>query len=305
MKAVTYTDYGDPEVLHVGEADEPHPGTGQIRIAVRAAGVNPIDWKARSGVTRQVMPVSFPAIDGREAAGVVDEVGTDVTDVAAGDEVFGFSVGGAAAEYAVLDAYAAKPASMSWEEAAALPVAAETSVRVFTVLGGLGEGQTILINGAAGGVGSAAVQLARARGARVIGTASEGNHEFLRSLGAEPTTYGPGLVERVRALAPDGIDLAFDTAGQGAAPDLITLTGDPARVATIADFGAAALGVKVTGGGDFRATEALGEAAALYDAGRLQVPIAATYPFAQAAEAHRSSEQGHVRGKLVLTRDVT
>jgi NADPH:quinone reductase-like Zn-dependent oxidoreductase len=305
MKAVTYTDYGDPEVLHVGEADEPHPGTGQIRIAVRAAGVNPIDWKARSGVTRQVMPVSFPAIDGREAAGVVDEVGTDVTDVAAGDEVFGFSVGGAAAEYAVLDAYAAKPASMSWEEAAALPVAVETSVRVFTVLGGLGEGQTILINGAAGGVGSAAVQLARARGARVIGTASEGNHEFLRSLGAEPTTYGPGLVERVRALAPDGIDLAFDTAGQGAAPDLITLTGDPARVATIADFGAAALGVKVTGGGDFRATEALGEAAALYDAGRLQVPIAATYPFEQAAEAHRSSEQGHVRGKLVLTRDVT
>jgi NADPH:quinone reductase-like Zn-dependent oxidoreductase len=305
MKAVTYTDYGDPEVLHVGEADEPHPGTGQIRIAVRAAGVNPIDWKARSGVTRQVMPVSFPAIDGREAAGVVDEVGTDVTDVAAGDEVFGFSVGGAAAEYAVLDAYAAKPASMSWEEAAALPVAVETSVRVFTVLGGLGEGQTILINGAAGGVGSAAVQLARARGARVIGTASEGNHEFLRSLGAEPTTYGPGLVERVRALAPDGIDLAFDTAGQGAAPDLITLTGDPARVATIADFGAAALGVKVTGGGDFRATEALGEAAALYDAGRLQVAIAATYPFEQAAEAHRSSEQGHVRGKLVLTRDVT
>jgi NADPH:quinone reductase-like Zn-dependent oxidoreductase len=305
MKAVTYTDYGDPEVLHVGETDEPHPGTGQIRIAVRAAGVNPIDWKARSGVTRQVMPVSFPAIDGREAAGVVDEVGTDVTDVAAGDEVFGFSVGGAAAEYAVLDAYAAKPASMSWEEAAALPVAVETSVRVFTVLGGLGEGQTILINGAAGGVGSAAVQLARARGARVIGTASEGNHEFLRSLGAEPTTYGPGLVERVRALAPDGIDLAFDTAGQGAAPDLITLTGDPARVATIADFGAAALGVKVTGGGDFRATEALGEAAALYDAGRLQVAIAAAYPFEQAAEAHRSSEQGHVRGKLVLTRDVT
>src|SRR4051794_35675296 len=263
MKAVTFTDYGGPDVLHVAEAEEPHAGAGQIRIAVRAAGVNPIDWKARSGVLRDAMPVQFPAIDGREAAGVVDEVGDGVTGVAAGDEVFGFAVGGAAAEQAVLDDFARKPGSMPWEEAAGLPVAVETSVRVFTMLGGLGEGQTIVINGAAGEVGVAAVQLARARGARVIGTASERNHDFLRSLGAEPTTYGDGLVERVRALAPDGVDLAFDTAGKGGVRDLIELTGDPARVATIADFGAAGLGVKVTGGGDFRAVEALGEAASL------------------------------------------
>jgi NADPH:quinone reductase-like Zn-dependent oxidoreductase len=301
MKAVTFTEYGGPEVLQVAEVDEPHPGPGQIRVAVRAAGVNPVDWKARSGVMREVMPVSFPAIDGREAAGVVDEVGPDVTDFAVGDEVFGFAVGGAAAERAVLDDVARKPAGLSWEEAAGLPVAVETSVRVFTVLGGVGEGQTIVVNGAAGGVGVAAVQLARARGARVIGTASERNHEFLRSLGAEPTTYGDGLVERVRALAPDGVDLAFDTAGQGGVPDLITLTGDPARVATIADFGAAALGVKVTGGGDFRAVEALGEAADLAEAGRLHMPIERTFTFAQAADAHRASQEGHVRGKLVLT----
>jgi NADPH:quinone reductase-like Zn-dependent oxidoreductase len=297
---VTFTEYGGPEVLHVADVEEPHAGPGQIRIAVRAAGVNQIDWKARSGMLRDAMPVSFPAIDGREAAGVVDDVGPDITDAAIGDEVFGFTVGGAAAERAILDAFARKPADLPWEEAAGLPVAVETSVRVFTVLGGVHEGQTLVINGAAGGVGAAAVQLARARGARVIGTASERNHEFLRTLGAEPTTYGDGLAERVRALAPDGVDLAFDTAGQGGVPDLITLTGDPARVATIADFGAAALGVKVTGGGDFRAVEALGEAAALYEAGRLRLPVAQTFTFAEAGDAHRLSQDGHVRGKLVL-----
>src|SRR3954464_1918029 len=286
MRAVTFTDYGGPEVLGVADAEEPHPGPGQVPIAVRAAGVNPIDWKARSGVMRDVMPLDFPVIDGREAAGVVDEVGAGVEGVSVGDEVFGFAVAGAAAEYAVLDDFARKPAGLSWEEAAGLPVAVETSVRVFNLLGGLGSGQTIVVNGAAGGVGTAAVQLARARGARVIGTASERNHDFLRSLGAEPTTYGDGMAERIRALAPDGVDLAFDTAGKGAIPDLITLTGDPAKVATIADFGAAALGVKVTGGGDLRATEALGEAAALTEAGRLQVPVAQTFTFDRAADAH-------------------
>jgi NADPH:quinone reductase-like Zn-dependent oxidoreductase len=299
MKAVMFSDYGGPEVLQVAEADEPHAGPGQVRIAVRAAGLNPIDWKARSGMLREMMPVSFPAIDAREAAGVVDEVGPEGM-AAIGDEVFGFAVGGAAAEYAILDALAGKPAGLSWEEAAGLPVAAETSVRVFKVLGGLGAGQTLLIDGAAGGVGAVAVQMAVARGARVIGTASEGNHDFLRSLGAEPTTYGPGLVERVSALAPDGVDLAFDTAGAGGVPDLIALTGDPARVATIADFGAAALGVKVTGGGDGRAVEALAEAAELIQAGRLQLPVQQIFTFAEAAEAHRVSQDGHVRGKLIL-----
>jgi NADPH:quinone reductase-like Zn-dependent oxidoreductase len=300
MKAVTYTDYGPPEVLRVPDAEEPHAGDGQIRIAVRAAGVNPIDWKARSGVMREMMPLSFPVVDGREASGVVDDVGPGVSGVAPGDEVFGFSVGGAAAEHAVLDDYARKPADLAWEDAAALPVAAETSLRVFDVLGGLGAGQTIVINGAAGGVGTVAVQIARARGARVIGTASEGNHEFLRSLGAEPTTYGDGMVDRVRALAPGGVDLAFDTAGKGGIPDLITLTGDPARVATIADFGAAALGAKVSGGAGGRAPGALDEAARLVDSGQLHVPVQQTFTFAEAPEAHRLSEGGHVRGKLVL-----
>jgi NADPH:quinone reductase-like Zn-dependent oxidoreductase len=297
MRAVVYTEHGGPDVLHVAEVEEPHAGAGQVRVAVRAAGVNPVDWKARAGM----FPGDLPAIDGREAAGVVDEVGEGVEGVAAGDEVFGFGIGGAAAEYVLMADFARKPAGASWEEAAGLPVAVETSVRVFKVLGGLSAGQTIVIDGAAGGVGAAAVQLAKARGARVIGTASERNHEFLRSLGAEPTTYGPGLAERVRALAPDGADLGFDTAGKGGVRELIELTGDPARVASIADWGAADLGIKVTGGaGAERAVEALAEAAELIDAGRFSLPVAQTFRFAEAAEAHRVSEEGHVRGKLVL-----
>jgi NADPH:quinone reductase-like Zn-dependent oxidoreductase len=296
MRAVIYTEQGPPEVLHVAEAEEPHAGPGQVRVAVRAAGVNPIDWKVRGGM----MPTDLPKIDGREAAGVVDEVGEGVEGVSAGDEVFGLADSGGAAEYAVLSVFARKPAAASWEEAGGLPVAVETSGRVFKLLG-LSAGDTIVIDGAAGGVGSAAVQLAVARGARVIGTASERNHDFLRSLGAEPVTYGPGLAGRVRALAPDGVDLGFDTAGQGGVRELIELTGDPAKVATIADFGAGELGVIVTGGaGAERAAEALPEVAGLIDAGRFHLPVQEAFPFARAAGAHRASESGHVRGKLVL-----
>jgi NADPH:quinone reductase-like Zn-dependent oxidoreductase len=297
MKAVAFTEYGGPEVLHVADVEEPHAGPGQIRIGVRAAGVNAIDWKARSGMLREVMPASFPVIDGREAAGVVDEIGPEVSGVAIGEEVFGFAVGGAAAEYAILDDYARKPASVSWEEAAALPVAVETSVRVFTVLGGVHEGQTLVINGAAGGVGAAAVQLARVRGARVIGTASEPNHEFLRSLGAEPTTYGEGMVERVRELG--GADLAFDTAGFGALPDLIEITGSADNVVTIADYTAQQYGVRISGSGG-AGDYALAQAAELAAAGRFSLPVAQTFSFADAAEAHRVSAGGHLRGKLVL-----
>jgi NADPH:quinone reductase-like Zn-dependent oxidoreductase len=302
MKAVQFTDYGEPDVLHVADVEEPHAGAGQIRVAVKGAGVNPIDWKRRTGVMRDAMPVDFPSIPGIEVAGVVDEVGDGVTGVAVGDEVFGSSVGGASAEYAVLDQYATKPASLPWEEAAGLPLAVETSVRTLDLLG-VEPGQTVLVNGAAGGVGSAAVQFARARGARVIGTASEGNHEFLRSLGAEPTVYGDGLVERVRELAPDGVDLALDTAGKGALPDLIEITGSPDNVVTIADFTAAEHGVRITTGADGRSWQALGQAAQLYEEGKLSLPVERTFPFAEAPEAHRISQEGHVRGKLVLIPD--
>jgi NADPH:quinone reductase-like Zn-dependent oxidoreductase len=300
MKAVTYSRYGGPEVLEVTDVAAPHPGPGQIRIRVAAVGLNPVDWKARSGAMARSDAPESPVTDGRDAAGAVDELGEGVSGVQAGDELFGWATGGAAAENAVLDFWEPKPAELSFEEAAALPTAVETPVRVFSVLGGLREGQTILINGAAGGVGGMAVQLAKARGARVIGTASEPNHEYLRELGAEPTTYGEGLVERVRELAPDGVDLAFDTAGKGDIPALIELTGDPAKVATIADFSAGQLGVKVTGSSDGRHTEALHEAAELAREGRLRVTVAGVYPFSRAPDAHRESEGGHTRGKLVL-----
>ena len=201
----------------------------------------------------------------------------------------------------MLEHYAPKPAGASWAEVAGWPVAVETAVRSLNLLG-LTSGQTILVNGAAGGVGGAAVQVARARGARVIGTAGERNHEYLRTLGAEPTTYGAGLVGRVRELAPDGVDLALDAAGAGALPDLIEITGSPDNVVTIADFSAAEHGVRLSGGGGAaRAWDALAQAAELYEAGSLTIPVAQTFSLEEARDAHRMSEGGHVRGKLVLT----
>ena len=186
MKAIQYSRFGGPEVLEVVELSEPRPGPGQIRIAVHAAGINPIDWKVRSGM----MGGDLPQTTGREAAGVVDEVGDGVTDVAPGDRVFGFADGGGgAAELALLADYAPVPPSLDFAQAAGLPVAVETAVRTLDLLG-VGAGTTVVINGATGGVGSAATQIAHSRGARVIGTASEGNHDYLRSLGAEPTIYG-------------------------------------------------------------------------------------------------------------------
>jgi NADPH:quinone reductase-like Zn-dependent oxidoreductase len=302
MKAVRFAQYGGPEVLRVDEIEEPHAAAGQIRVMVRAAGVNPVDWKIRKGAMAGVVPVEFPRIIGSDVAGVVDEVGDGVTGVSVGEDVFGSAIGGATAEFALLGHFATKPAGLSWAEAAGLPVAVETALRVLKLLG-LEAGQTLIVNGAAGGVGAAAIQFARERGARVIGTASPANHEFLRELGAEPTTYGEGLVERVRELAPEGVDRAFDAAGHGALVALVELTGSPDNVVTIADFTAPEHGVRVTTGGDGRSWEALGQAAELHELGRFTMPVAGTFGFSEAGEAHRLSEEGHVRGKLILVPD--
>lgn len=296
MRAVQFDDYGDPDVLHVTDADEPHAGAGQIRVAVRAAGVSPFDWKLRSGAMRESFTLRLPHIPGLEVAGVVDEVGDEVTGVPVGAEVFGPTWRGTA-EYAVLDHFARKPAGMSWAEAAGLPGAVEAATRGLGHLG-VKAGQTVLINGAAGAVGTAATQLAAADGVRVIGTASEANHEHLRALGAIPLSYGAGLVARVREVAPGGVDLAFDVAGHGALPDLIALTGSPDNVITIADGDAARHGVRFTG--ESSRYDALATAARLFEQGRLAMPIARTFTMEQAAEAHRTSEGGHVRGKLVI-----
>ena len=298
MKAIQFSQFGGPDVLELVELPDPHPSPGEIRIAVRAAGINPVDWKVRSGM----MGGELPQQTGREAAGVVDEIGDGVSDAAPGDAVFGFVAGGGgAAELALLSDYAPVPASLDFAGAAGLPVAVETAVRTLDLLG-VGSGTTVLINGAAGAVGSSAVQIARERGARVIGTASPNNHDYLRSLGAEPTTYGEGLAERVRALAPDGVDAALDAAGGGALPALVELTGGPERVVTIADYqGAQETGATMSGGpGATRAVHALRDIGPLIESGRFSLPVAQTFPLSQIAEAHRLSEAGHVRGKLIL-----
>jgi NADPH:quinone reductase-like Zn-dependent oxidoreductase len=295
MKAVRFNQFGGPEVLEIVDLPDPHPGPGQVRIAVRAAGVNPSDWKKRKGF----MDGELPQTMGHEAAGVVDELGEGVADVAVGDRVFGFCAEGAQAELAVLSYYAPIPPSLDFPGAAALPSAIETATRVLDQLG-VGSGSTLLINGASGSVGGAAVQLAVVRGARVIGTASPANHEYLRSLGAEPVAHGEGLVERVRALAPDGVDAALDVAGSGVLPELIELAGLE-HVVTIADFGGAhEHGVRFSTGDAGRAVHALAEIGELIESGRFSLPVAQTFPLAEIAQAHRVSEDGRARGKLVL-----
>jgi NADPH:quinone reductase-like Zn-dependent oxidoreductase len=298
MQGIQFTQFGGPEVLELVELPDPEPGPGQIRVAVRATGVNPIDWKVRSGA----MGGDLPRRTGQEVAGVVDKLGDGVTGVEVGEPVFGAAAGGGgAAQLALVESYARMPEGLDFADAAALPVAVETAVRTLDVLG-VGGGQTIVINGASGSVGISAVQCARARGARVIGTASAANQDYVREFGAEPTTYGDGLVARVRALASDGVDRALDASGGGMLPALVELTGSPERVVTIADYaGAEKTGVPFSGGmGTARAWHALADVAQLIQDGRFRLPVAQKFPLADIAEAHRISESGHPRGKLVL-----
>ncbi|MFI5957590.1 NADP-dependent oxidoreductase [Cryptosporangium sp. NPDC051539] len=297
MKAVEFSRFGGPEVLEIADLPKPHPGPGQVRIAVRAAGINASDWQKRQGLLDEELPQTL----GYEAAGIVDELGAGVTDVAVGDRVFGFSaVSGAQAELTVLSNYAPIPPSLGFAEAAALPAATETAARALDQLG-VEKGDTLLINGASGSVGSAAVQLAVARGARVIGTGSPATHDALRSLGAEPVAYGAGLAERIRALAPDGVDLALDVAGSGILPELVTLAGGAEHVITIADFaGAQRHGVRFSRGDAGRALYVITQIGELIESGRFALPVGRTFPLTDVAEAHRVGEAGRVRGKLVL-----
>ncbi|MFP3988787.1 NADP-dependent oxidoreductase [Streptomyces sp. E11-3] len=299
MEAIVYEEFGGPGVLRLADVDEPHPGPGQVRLKVQAAAVNPIDYKIRYGWLEQVFRTTLPATPGMEAAGVVDEVGEGVSGIAVGDEVLGWTDTGAYAEYALATVVAAKPSGLGWEEAAALPVAAETAQRVLDTLS-VAAGDTLLLHGAAGAVGSAGVQLAVARGARVIGTASPANHDYLRALGAVPVSYGDGLVARVREVAPEGVDAVFDAVGRGALADSIVLRGGSTdRIVTIADPNAPELGVAFSRGG-VRDAASLAAHAALAAEGILRVPVAARFPLADAAKAMELSEAGHVRGKLVL-----
>jgi NADPH:quinone reductase-like Zn-dependent oxidoreductase len=305
--AVQFDRFGPPEVLSVGPFPEPHAGRGEVRVRVRAAAISPVDIALRAGRSPSAERVALPHIPGVNAAGVVDEVGADVTGVAVGDEVFGAvdvsRLGGASAEFAVLRFWAARPPSMSWEEAGAGGTSIETATRVLDLLD-VREGTTLLIDGAAGGVGSVAVQLATARGARVIGTGSPENQTFIARLDAIPTTYGQGLPARVRALHDGRIDLALDVAGAGSLPDLIAITGTAASVITIADFTGPRLGVRLSLGdlgGEPNGRHGLAAAAALFEEGRFRLPLQEVFPMAEAPRAHALAARGPRQGKIVLT----
>ncbi|SDS38763.1 NADP-dependent oxidoreductase [Actinoplanes derwentensis] len=300
MRAARFHEYGPADVLVVDDIPEPHAGPGEIRIRVAAASVNPIDWKARAGALRDYFPAELPEIPGRDAAGTVDEIGEGVTGVTVGDTVFGLGgLFGASAEHFVLTAWAPVPTTWTLEQAAGAGLAIATSAGALNALGDL-TGKTLLVEGAAGGVGSAAVSIAAARGATVIGTASVGKHDYLRSIGAVPTTYGPGLADRVAALAPGGVDAVLDAVGSGSLPDLVAIAGDASRVVTVADhLNAGNLGVRhISAEND----SALLTEGATHGANGAYTPhVAETFPLEKIAEAHTYAEKGRTQGKIVVT----
>ncbi len=301
MKAIEFNQYGGPDVLHLVDVEAPHAGPGEVRIKVHAAGVNPSDWKRREGQYRAFEDVRFPAGLGVEGAGIVDEVGSGVTDVAIGDPVFGFGEN-TMSEQAVLTHWARKPDNLSFEVAAGLPVVSDTATRALDQVG-VAEGQTLLVSGAAGGVGTAIVQLARLRGITVIGTASATKHDYLRKLGAIPTTYAQGLEERVRELAPAGVDAAIDVAGSGIIPELIRIVGDPAHVLSVADFSAEKYGAKFSHGPPVDPACLFAKMADLCSAASFTLRIDRTFPLDRAKEAQEVSQSGRVTGKLVVCVD--
>lgn len=299
-RAVVFTSHGGPDVLHAVGLPVPHPGPGQVRVCMRAAGVQPFDCAFRRGDLRGFLPATFPQTLGNDFAGVVDAVGDGVTDLAAGDHVVGYCTLTAHAELIVVDAdqLVRRPATLPWEVAGGLSASGQTAYNALHDLG-VRAGDTLLVHAAAGGVGTIAVQLAREWGVTVIGTASEPNHDYLRSLGTQPVAYGPGLVDRVRDLAPHGVDVALDCIGGQAVPVSLELIEDRNRIGTLADYAAVErYGVRRPGGD--RSAQNLATLVGLHTAGRLHLPIQAAFPLARAADAHREVETGHVRGKVVL-----
>ncbi|MFE4719743.1 NADP-dependent oxidoreductase [Streptomyces sp. NPDC056728] len=306
MKAISYSGYGGPEVLEYGEARDPKVGPDSVLVKVRAAAVNPVDWKAREGHLDPVLDAVFPVIPGWDVSGVVIQPGASVTEFVTGDEVIGyvredFLSHGTFAEYvaAPVRTLARKPRNLTYEEAAGLPLAGLTAYQVLTGALAVQEGDVVLVHAAAGGVGSIAVQLGRHLGARVIGTASERNHDFLRELGAEPVTYGEGLAERVRALAPEGVDAVFDTVGGEALKVSADLLAPGGRLASIADASVVGLGGRYV----FVRPDAadLARLADLAEQDVVTVHVDETFPLERAADAQRLSAEGRTRGKIVVT----
>ena len=305
MKAVRFDEYGTADVLKVVDVPDPEPGPGQVLVRVKAAGINPGEAKIRDGLLHSRWPATFPSGQGSDLAGTVAALGRDVTGVAAGDEVIGWVDNRSSqAEYAVVDAanLVPKPAGLSWEVAGALPVAGFTAWAAVRAVA-LNPGDTLVVSGAAGGVGSIAVQLARRAGATVIGVAGEANHDWLRAHGVIPVAYGEGVAGRIRAAAADAkVDAFIDTyGGDYVELALGELEVDPARVDTIVRFDAVAkYGVKSEGNAVGASARTLAELAGLAATGELEIPIAATYRLDQVGEAYAELAKGHTRGKIVL-----
>ncbi|MFI6446504.1 NADP-dependent oxidoreductase [Kitasatospora sp. NPDC050543] len=308
MKAIAIRRYGGPEVIEYTDLPDPKVGPDSVLVQVRAAGVNPVDWKVREGRLDGILDAHFPLVPGWDLAGVVRAVGGGVTEFRPGDEVIGYvrkdwAEHGTYAELvaAPVRTLARKPASLDWAQAGGLPLAGLTAYQGLTKALRLRAGESILIHAGAGGVGHLAVQIAGALGARVIATAGERNHAYLRRLGAEPVGHGEGLAERVRALAPGGVDAAFDLIGRDAVDISTDLVADPARIASVADYGV------VARGGHYvwcRPDSAdLAALARLADEGKLTVTVASTFPLSQAASAQALNAEGRTRGKIVLLTD--
>ena len=306
MKAITYSEYGSPDVLELTEQPMPKVGPGMVLVKVKAASVNPVDWKIMAGYLDAAMDLQFPVIPGWDVAGMVESVGIDSRQFKPGDEVIAYGRkdyvhGGSFAEYIALPErlLARKPSSLDWNASAGLPLAGLTAYQVLHRLG-LASGETVLIHGGAGGVGSLGIQIAVALGARVIATASERNHDFLRSLGAEPVAYGEGLTDRIRSLRPDGVEVVADFVGGNLEATLAVLA-EGGRHASIADSDVE------EHGGTWMWVSPIGaqlqELADLVDDRKMRVEVAEVFPLARAADAFRLNMAGHTRGKVVVAAD--
>jgi NADPH:quinone reductase-like Zn-dependent oxidoreductase len=303
-QAVRYSGFGGIDVLRVEEVERPIPREREVVVRVKAAGINISEAVIRTGAVDHIFPSTFPSGQGSDLAGVVEEVGPGAEGHAPGDEVIGFSDRRSAqAELVVVDAdhLATKPPQLSWEVAGSLYVVGVTATGAVSSVG-LKKDETVVIAGAAGGVGSLAVQLAGRTGARVIGLASERNHEWLRSHDVVPLTYGDGVADRIAAAAPDGVDAFIDLHGGGYVKLARDLDVAPERIDTTADFAAAEkYGVKTAGGAEAGpGAPILAELARLIVDGRLELPIAQVYPLAQVREAYAELERRHTHGKIVL-----
>jgi NADPH:quinone reductase-like Zn-dependent oxidoreductase len=302
-RAVRFNEYGDIDVLQVVEVERPVPGPQQALVKVKAAGVNPGEALIRKGLLHDLWPATFPSGQGSDLAGVVEELGEGVPGFEVGDEVLGFTDKRAShAEFVIVEAdqLVRRPSGVSWEAAGALFVAGTTAYAAVRAVA-VSAGDTLVVSGAAGGVGSLVVQLARNTGATVIGLAGEANHEWLTARGVTPVTYGDGVADRIRAASSGKVDAFIDTFGADYVRIALDLGIQPDRIDTVINFAdAEKYGVKTEGNSAAASAEVLAELAALVDRGLLEVPIAKAYPLAEVRDAYRELEQRHTRGKIVL-----